>query len=177
MLIRPFTRSDTATVASLHAASWRAAYRGIMADRFLDGALLEDRIAHWREKLAAANLDEWGLFVAEDDGDPIGFACAAPTRNSTWGAFLDNLHLRPDVRGRGLGARLMSRVAEWACDRGDASIHLLVYETNAGARRFYERQGGTVVERLELVSPDGRVIPELRMAWRDLATLMNAASS
>lgn len=129
-------------------------------------------MAHWSVKLAATNVHEWGLFLAEDEGDPIGFACAAPTRNSKWGAFLDNLHLRPDVRGRGVGAQLMSHVAGWALGRGDDGLHLLVYETNAGARRFYERQGGVVVERLELESPDGNMIPELRVAWSDIARLL-----
>ena len=171
MLIRAGTVSDRDTIAALHAGSWRAAYRGIMRDAFLDGPLLDNRRADWTLKFRAANVAAWGIFLAFEGDEPLGFACAIPTRNSPWGAFLDNLHLHPQARGRGLGARLMARVAEWAIDRGDTGLHLLVYEPNAAARRFYARQGGEEVARIAVPSPDGMVIPEVRVAWSSLERL------
>ena len=172
MSIRPGTAADLETFATLHAASWRAAYRGIMRDPFLDGSLVENRRADWAVKMAVANVDEWGLFLATEGDAALGFACAIPVRNSQWGAFLDNLHLHPDARGRGLGAELMSAVARWVLARGDTALHLLVYEPNAAARRFYARQGGREVERIAVRSPDGTVIPEVRVAWSDVRGLV-----
>ncbi len=173
MLIRAGTASDLDTISSLHAASWRAAYRGIMRDTFLDGPLVENRRAEWAQKFRAANVAAWGIFLAFEDDEPMGFACAIPVRNARWGAFLDNLHLHPAARGRGLGARLMAEVATWALQRGDTGLHLLVYEPNAPARRFYARQGGEEVERIAVTSPDGNVIPEVRVAWSSLQSLQD----
>ena len=171
MVIRSCTSGDVATVAALHAGSWQAVYRGIMRDAFLDGPLLQNRMAEWTANFAVPNLADRGIFLAMDGDQAVGFANAIPARNSAWGLFLDNLHLRPERRGEGLGAALMAHVAAWGLERGHTALHLLVYEPNAAARRFYARQGGVEVERIAVTSPDGTVIPEIRVAWSKLESL------
>lgn len=37
LALRLITRADAGVVASLHAASWRTAYRGILSDKYLAG--------------------------------------------------------------------------------------------------------------------------------------------
>ena len=174
MHIRPGTRDDVEIVAALHAGSWRAAYRGIMRDAFLDGPLVANRRDEWQAKLASPEASDAALFIATDGPLPRGFAYAFPDPDTPWGDFLDNLHLHPDARGQGLGRQLMAEVARWVLARGGRELNLLVYEPNLAARRFYARQGGVEVERIAVMSPDGTVIPEVRVAWGDVRLLLSA---
>ena len=41
--IRPIVATDGATVADLHTASWRSAYRGMLRDDYLDGDIATER--------------------------------------------------------------------------------------------------------------------------------------
>jgi hypothetical protein len=43
--------ADAAEIARVHVASWRAAYRGIVPDRFLDGLDTGERERSWRQAL------------------------------------------------------------------------------------------------------------------------------
>jgi GNAT superfamily N-acetyltransferase len=89
--------------------------------------------------------EDGALFVARDDeGAPVGFAFAAATRDSpTWdlpAVRLEDLVVAPQARGSGTGAQLMAAVRAWA---GPREIRLHVLAANAGALRFYEREGFT----------------------------------
>ena len=58
-------------------------------------------------------------------------------------------------------------------------MHLLVYEANHAARRFYDSLDGQVVDRHEEEAPGGARLAVLRYLWRDPAGLIGspAASS
>jgi hypothetical protein len=59
--------------------------------------------------------------------------------------FVDVVYVRPEARGRGVGTDLIRAAAEQLCS--DAVLELDVLESNAGARRLYERLGFRTVER------------------------------
>jgi ribosomal protein S18 acetylase RimI-like enzyme len=85
---------------------------------------------------------------------------------------LDNLHIRPDARGRGLGRQLMAEAAAWVLEqRPDSSMHLWVFEQNRQAVGFYESLGGERVERVVKAAVDGNYVVSLRYLWRDLNRL------
>ena len=66
---------------------------------------------------------------------------------------LISMFVRPQARGRGVGAALIDAVIGWARARDASSVHLWVTETNSRARLLYERQGFTVTaERQPLPS-------------------------
>jgi len=45
--IRTATTADLPAIAEIHASSWRAAYRGILADAFLMATCLQDHKTRW----------------------------------------------------------------------------------------------------------------------------------
>jgi ribosomal protein S18 acetylase RimI-like enzyme len=64
----------------------------------------------------------------------------------TW--YINVIAVLPEERGRGHGVRLIEAARERAAEAGRAGLSLIVADTNAGARRFYEREGfATVAER------------------------------
>jgi len=56
-------------------------------------------------------------------------------------AFIDDLYLVPEVRGRGLGARVMDFVEEQALMLGVKALHLEVEIANDRAYGLYRRRG------------------------------------
>ncbi|MCV2368665.1 GNAT family N-acetyltransferase [Roseateles oligotrophus] len=170
--IRAIEPSDAHAVASLHAASWRSAYRGIISDAFLDADLSANRFAFWQQRLGAHASNSFGLLASEGDV-PVGFAFAFPNAEPTWGTLLDNLHVLPELKGRGIGRGLLAAMAKRCCQvAGDEGLFLWVYESNSAARRFYESLGGQRFERRIVAVRGGGEAAEWRFAWPSAADLL-----
>jgi GNAT superfamily N-acetyltransferase len=166
MRFREATGADAMAVATLHAESWRAFYRGAYRDEYLDGDVVEDRLRVWEERLSTPAPYQF-VVLAEEDDELIGFACAYGGHDETWGSLLDNIHVRPKHQQRGVGARLMAEVTAWCrANYADCGLYLWVLEQNRGAQRFYQRlgasdQGGEISE-----PPGGGQIHGRRYAWK-----------
>jgi len=76
-------------------------------------------------------------------GEPAGCALFH-SRFSTWlgrpGLYLEDLYVTEEARGRGVGRRLMARLAAIAVERGWGRIDFHVLDWNP-AREFYRRLG------------------------------------
>ncbi|MCO1655194.1 GNAT family N-acetyltransferase [Pseudonocardia humida] len=169
--IRVATAADADAIAALHADSWRRTYRGMMLDSYLDGDLDGERRGVWRGRFADPRPDQ-RVWVAVDGSGLLGFACLFGDGDPTWGAYVDNLHVRVDQRGRGLGLALLRRAAEWTLrERPGAGMWLWVMERNENARGFYRRAGAVEVERTISTTPAEDSAPILRCHWPDPATV------
>ncbi|HEV7693424.1 MAG TPA: GNAT family N-acetyltransferase [Hyphomonadaceae bacterium] len=166
MQFRDATIDDIASVAALHTASWRDAYRSIFDAAFLAGPVVQERLDVWTERLIQPDPAQRTI-LAEEDGKLIGFVCVFARKDAQWGSLVDNLHVRPGERSKGLGRQLLRRGAQWARVTYPAGgLHLWVYEANVAACRFYTRMGGQVVERTDK-STYGGSAPILRYHWPD----------
>ena len=61
------------------------------------------------------------------------------------GLYLEDLFVEPELRGRGIGQALLTRLAELAAERGCGRFEWSVLDWNVNAIRFYERMGATVM--------------------------------
>ena len=123
--IRPATADDAEAIADLYTEA------RVHAVPQMPPALhtnAEDR-AYVARRLGEPEVTVW---VAERDGDLLGFATCTPT-------FLDSLYVRPDLTGQGIGSLLLDVVEATHPD----GYELWVFVSNVGARRFYERRGFT----------------------------------
>ncbi|WP_136706954.1 GNAT family N-acetyltransferase [Agromyces sp. H66] len=91
------------------------------------------------------------------DDEPAAFALLAGPRLATQGyavvtlrptvycdgplAVLDELYVRPEVRGNGIGTALLTTAVRETRRRGGGEMHINVDEIDIDARRFYERHG------------------------------------
>src|SRR5437879_5572083 len=71
--VRRATVADAAVIAAVRIDSWRATYRGIVPDAYLDSMKVEESTALWTRVLSAAS-DAACVFVAEIKGEIVGFA-------------------------------------------------------------------------------------------------------
>src|SRR5436309_2575695 len=95
---RQATPDDIESVALLHAESWRASYRGMLEDTYLDGPVFDDRRAVWKDRLSSPRFAQL-VVVAERDAEMVGFVCALAREDPVWGNFLDNIHVLPQCKG------------------------------------------------------------------------------
>lgn len=178
LMLRKATADDAAAFAQLHVESWRSAYRGILDPDYLAGPIEQERREVWAGRFAAPNED-MHITIAEDGEGAIGFVCTFGQEDPVWGSMVDNLHVLPRAKGRGVGRLLLASAGVWAANRyPGASLHLWVFEANEAARQFYDRMGGIVVERIIEPNPAGGGESwSLRYAWKDLADLCREVRS
>jgi GNAT superfamily N-acetyltransferase len=136
-LIREATWDDRAAVASMRRA-WTEEYAGrSVAD---DG--FQERFDAWLEQ----EQDQRVTWLAEVGGEAVGMlnvlvftrmprpGRAGPSR---W-AYLANFWVRPDLRGSGLGTRLLETCTGW-CDA--AGMVRIVLSPTDGSVSLYARSG------------------------------------
>jgi ribosomal protein S18 acetylase RimI-like enzyme len=177
MEIRPAVEDDAASLTALHLASRRAAYRGLMPDRLLDGAAAEERRARaWQARLAtpAADLRVWVAVLDAARSGPrsgplLGFASSAPARDPDLDpsrtAEVTSLYVDPAHFGRGVGRALLEHTLADLRARGFEEVVLWVLAGNARAERFYALAGLTAGKH-EVKVDDGADLPHVRWARR-----------
>lgn len=84
------------------------------------------------------------VWLIESGGEAAGYVVLTFGFSLEFGgrdAFVDELYVREEFRGRGFGRRTIE-VAERACrERGIRALHLEVERANTGAQRLYRRAG------------------------------------
>lgn len=171
-VIRHARPEERAVVAALHTESWRRTYRGLLADSYLDGPLVEDKQADWAAKFHDSASGRSAVLVAELDGKVLGFIRMVLDADPVWGVYIDNLHVSPEAHGLGLGRRLFLAGAAWgAKHRPEDRLFLYVYADNQAARRTYARWQGREVELFTEEAPGGGEISTVRVAWESCAAV------
>lgn len=142
-----------------------------MTDAYLDGPVLTDRQKTWYERLTKPAENQYVL-LAETDGQPSGFVCVFWHDDAVFGTLIDNLHVRKEQKGQGIGTGLMQQVAQRLEQHfGEEKFYLWVLEKNHPTRRFYESVGGISHESAVHTMPDGEQHVALRYVWRDFELL------
>lgn len=84
------------------------------------------------------------LFVLRVDGAVAGMANALITVSTAQGTrvlLLEDVIVRSNLKGAGLGRKLVEHVCAWAKAQGMTRVTLLADKDNAAALTFYERLG------------------------------------
>ena len=148
--IRRAGPDDAAAIAGVHVRAWRAAYRGLVPQDYLDALDAEQRAGAWAQVLAATAWPSTGVFVATGPGASgpdtvVGFSAIGPSRDEDADpAVVGEIHtvyVDPDAWAGGIGSRLVGRATDELRGAGFCRATLWTLDTNARARRFYEGRG------------------------------------
>ena len=173
VIIRSAVAADAAEIAAIHTASWRDAYAGILAADLLNGDIEGNRLALWSRRLGERLPPQRVDVACDPSGAMVGFVCGLSDADARWGSLVDNLHVLPRFRCRGVGEKLLqSMVTQLAARNADSGLHLWVFEANVAALRFYNRLGGRVVEKKtsEIPAAGGKAV--LRVHWPALSQVV-----
>jgi GNAT superfamily N-acetyltransferase len=158
---------DAPAIAALHVDSWRTAYRGLVPDEFLAGPVVADRLELWEARMSVPDDARFVVKAVDLDNVLVGFTCVLRDADPVWGPLLDNLHVTPALKGRGIGALLLRASRAWSAAVAPGKpMHLWVLEGNTQARHFYDREGGEIVGRQIQELTAGIHVPALRYVWK-----------
>ncbi|QYX55404.1 GNAT family N-acetyltransferase [Roseovarius sp. SCSIO 43702] len=82
------------------------------------------------------------VYLAGPRRAPIGYAAISFGWSLEFGGldgFLDEIYIRPGVRGRGIGSEILRSLPKALAAHGLRALHLEVHRENAKARALYER--------------------------------------
>ncbi|MEZ6029283.1 MAG: ribosomal protein S18-alanine N-acetyltransferase [Hyphomonadaceae bacterium] len=137
MITRLARSADALDLSRLHTASFREGWT-------------EDDFVTWLGRDAAIAV------VAEEGGDVVAFGLALAAGED---AELLTIATRPDLRGKGLGRRIMRALDEEAMRRGLQRWVLEVARNNLAALRLYSSEGFVEIGVRKAYYPDetGRI--------------------
>jgi ribosomal protein S18 acetylase RimI-like enzyme len=149
VVIRAGTRKDAEATARVHVESWAAAYT-------LKGPSLQQRLDLHRRSPPS--------FVAEVDGEVVGFVGVGPSRDPDAEGELYTIYVHPGHWGTGVGRELMRAGEGRMGELGYRRVVLWVLDGNARAQRFYESAGWVADGERRTIEFVGESIPEVRYA-------------
>jgi GNAT superfamily N-acetyltransferase len=171
VLIRHALAEDAPTIAQVRIDAWRATYRGIMPDAYLDAMSLADSAAFW-ERILASGSPNASVYVAAEGDRVVGFAAAnvrIPPKFDL-DAELSAIYVAADHKRQGIGRRLVAAAAAAQRARGASGFITWVIARNQRARAFFERLGGELLVE-QPFQWDGLDLVEAGYAFRDLDDL------
>jgi len=104
------------------------------------------------------------VLIAEADGVAQGFALFFhnfSTFEGRPGIYLEDLFVRPDARGKGLGKALLVHLARLAIERGCARFEWSVLDWNAPSIAFYKALGARAMDGWTTMRVDGDALAAL----------------
>jgi len=141
--IRAAEPADVEEITRIQAATWTAAYAGLVPAAAI--AQLREPAA---ERAWAAAVDAGAVFVAAEGDWTVGFVAAGPADvpdgsplgREAWGE-IGTLLVEPRWGRRGHGGRLLAAAAEALRGTGARYGQVWVPEEDEASRRFYRRAG------------------------------------
>jgi GNAT superfamily N-acetyltransferase len=104
------------------------------------------------------------VIIGEIEGHPQGFALFFhnfSTFEGRPGIYLEDLFVRPEARGSGLGKAMLAHLAALAVERGCARLEWWVLDWNEPAIGFYRKLGARPMDEWTTMRVDGDALQRL----------------
>jgi GNAT superfamily N-acetyltransferase len=104
------------------------------------------------------------VLLAYTGDEPAGFALFFHNYSTILarpGLYLEDIYVRPEARGRGVGRRLMVHLARLAAERGCGRLEWWVLDWNTPAIRFYESLGAVAMDEWTTYRLTGEALARL----------------
>ena len=156
----PLTAADFETVAALGAAIWRKHFIGMISreqiDYMVSGRYTPEKLSRYLDA-----PDRW-FRLLRVEGRPVGY-CSYALAELPGEMKLEQLYLLGEMRGRGLGGKMMDEAEAAARAMGCATLMLTVNRHNAEAIAVYEKRGFAVREEVAADIGNGFVMDDYVM--------------
>lgn len=161
MKLRIANKNDAAGVAKVHIDTWRACYKDIVPDSYLDSLDYAERTIGWEKGLC----DESQLnFVAVKNQEIIGWVTFGVNRDKRAENILEiyGIYVLPKYWGNDVGTCLFNAAMNDLEKQSPKIITLWVLEENMRARKFYQHNGFELDGTTEEIIIGGKSLTEIR---------------
>jgi GNAT superfamily N-acetyltransferase len=153
MNIRPATKQDIPAILQMIKD---------LAEYEKEPDAVENTEAMLEETLFGNNPRAFAEIIEEDE--PVGIAIWF-LNYSTWtgkhGLYLEDLYVKPEVRGKGYGKQMLVHLAGKAVDNGWSRFEWWVLDWNKPAIDFYISQGAQMMDEWTVCRVDGDALHSL----------------
>jgi len=173
--VRQACHEDAWAIADLHVRTWRAAYRGLIPDDYLDSLSIEGRRQGWVETLRG---DTTTVLVAEGSGLLEGFVAFGASRDHDTGGRVGEvyaLYVQPGAWRSGAASALHDAAIQALAKADLIPATLWVLDSNAPARSFYAHRGWRPEGAVKLDHRPGATLREVR--YRQDGTARHASEA
>ncbi len=152
--VRPARAADAANLARIQIASWQTGYADLVPPQVLAELTSAEAAKRWHGQWEAAVTNpptsRHRVLVAVERGEDreravVGFTSFGPaTDQDLWPATdaeLYELHVHPELTGRGHGSRLLNALADTVRDDGFHTLCAWALESDTSLREFLESAG------------------------------------
>jgi GNAT superfamily N-acetyltransferase len=104
------------------------------------------------------------VILAKAEAETVGFALFFHNYSTFLGRpglYLEDLFVRPEWRGTGIGRELLVALARLAVDRGCGRLEWSVLDWNEPAIGFYQRMGAQVMDEWRICRLTGEALVEV----------------
>ena len=104
------------------------------------------------------------VLIAEHDGAPAGFALFFHNFSTFLGKpgiYLEDVYVRPEFRGTGIGRQLLVKLAHLALERGCGRLEWSVLDWNEPSIGFYRQLGAVAMEDWTVYRVSGDALRKL----------------
>lgn len=101
--------------------------------------------------------------IAEWDGEPAGFSVwflIFSTFRGQYGLYVEDLFVRPQFRGRGIGKALMARLANKCVEQKLGRVEWAVLDWNKPSIAFYRSIGAQVMDEWRICRLTGKALED-----------------
>ena len=147
--IRDIKKEDIPQVVDIQISGWRAAYKGMIDDEYLENMNVEKKI-----KMREKDYKETRFIVAEINNEIVGFCRYTDNMEKTpetpeVDCELRALYVKPELKHNGIGKKMFQYAVNEFKNIGKTKMVLWCLKDNVLARKFYEKMGGKIIkERL-----------------------------
>ena len=139
-MIRFAQEKDLKEIAEIHLHNRKAAYQGIMNERYLNGLTQESVYEQWVIYYSKADRK---ILVYDLGGIVAGFSGVRFFNGKMNCGLLDYFHTKEEYRHRGIGRALWTASCSLLLSEGIQNMELFCVEGNDSAKKFYENIGAT----------------------------------
>ncbi len=140
MYIKQATLEDVEIISKIHAYSWKAAYKDIIPQKYLDDLKDSYWVSAFEDWIRNNKLTTQLVFDNEIAVGCVAYGKSRDDKFPYWGEIV-SIYTLPQYFGKGYGKYLMNFALSdlKKCDYND--VYLWVLKENKRAKKFYENLG------------------------------------
>ncbi|WP_183143320.1 GNAT family N-acetyltransferase [Paraburkholderia sp.] len=139
--VREANVEDAEAIATVHVATWQAAYIGIIPEQFLNDLTVTGRTAGWQKALGSGRIR---VLLAHTGNMLVGWVafgrCRDEDKDGQW-AEVEAFYVLPSWWGKGVGRSLSDAAQTRLRDAGYKHVALWVLAENHRAIAAYQKLG------------------------------------